>query len=120
MANHTETHQVQGSLSQYIIGFVLSLILTMGAYFAVTMELLPREQLIYFICALGLAQAVVQLYFFLHLGSERHPRWNMMIFLFMFAVLFITVAGSLWIMAHLNYNMVPQIENLNLKQQRIL
>jgi cytochrome o ubiquinol oxidase subunit IV len=115
-----QSHQTEGTLNQYIIGFVLSLILTMSAYFAVINEVLPREQLTYCICSLGLVQAVVQLYFFLHLGSERHPRLNMLVFLFMFAVLFITVAGSLWIMAHLNYNMVPQIENLNLKQQRIL
>jgi len=110
----------EGTLKQYVIGFVLSLILTLTAYFAVEQELLTKEHLVYFICSLGLIQAVVQLVFFLHLGSGAQPGWNMMVFLFMFAVLLIVVVGSLWIMAHLNYNMALPIENLNLQKQRIL
>lgn len=116
---HQEHAQV-ATRKSYIVGFVLSLILTLTAYFAVTNEVFAKEQIPYFICSLGLVQAVVQLIFFLHLGSGSHPRWNVVIFLFMFAVLLIVVVGSLWIMAHLNYNMMPSVDNLNLQMQRSL
>ena len=54
---------------------------------------------------LAVVQLVVQLVFFLHLGRERQPRWNLLAFAFMAIVLLILVLGSLWIMNNLNYHM---------------
>jgi cytochrome o ubiquinol oxidase operon protein cyoD len=53
-------------------------------------------------------QLFVQLYFFLHLGQEEKPAWNLVFFIATVGVIFIVVAGSVWIMNHLNYNMTPQ------------
>jgi cytochrome o ubiquinol oxidase operon protein cyoD len=55
---------------------------------------------------LALTQMVVQLMFFLHLGDETSPRYKTISFSFMGGIMFIVVAGSLWIMANLDANMM--------------
>ncbi|HXF28685.1 MAG TPA: cytochrome o ubiquinol oxidase subunit IV [Chlamydiales bacterium] len=107
------------TLKSYLIGLVISLILTLASYFVVTEQLFTRDVIIYTICGFGFVQALVQLYYFLHLGQESKPHWNMIVFLFMAMVLAIVVVGSLWIMNHLNYNMTPTIDvEAFLRQQR--
>lgn len=97
------------TLKLYIMGFCWSVILTVAAYVAVVNQLLERGELIAYITVLALVQVAVQLYFFLHLGSESGPRWKLWTLLFMGAVLSIIVIGSLWIMHNLNYNMMPEM-----------
>jgi len=96
-----------GTLKSYWLGFILSIGLTLAAYWAVVGKLIAGKILIGTLLALALAQTVVQLVLFLHLGQESKPRWNLLVFLFMLSVLLILVFGSLWIMYHLNYNMMP-------------
>ena len=98
----------QGSLMKaYVVGFVLSLILTFAAYYLVTLQLLSGNTLLVSILVLAFVQLFVQLWFFLHLGREQKPRWNLIFFLSTAGIIFIVVAGSIWIMSHLNYNMMP-------------
>jgi cytochrome o ubiquinol oxidase subunit IV len=93
----------------YLIGFTLSLLLTLAAYFVVTKQLFTGFALVGAVWGLGLLQAIVQLLFFMHLGRETKPHWNMIVFLFMLLVLCILVFGSLWIMYTLDYNVMSAI-----------
>lgn len=107
------------SVKSYSTGFVLSVILTLLAYVAVTNHWLSGVGLILLIMGLASVQLVVQLVFFLHLGRGEKSRWNVVAFLFMLLVLLIVVIGSLWIMANLNYNMnmtPEQMDNYMLEQ----
>lgn len=97
-----EKHHEHGTVKSYIIGFALSLILTLAAYFIVERHWLSSWMLELTISFIALAQAVCQLLFFLHLGNEPKPRWNTLAFFFMFLVIVIIVAGSLWIMHNLD------------------
>ena len=115
MTNHEEYHP-HVSLKSYIWGFTLSLLLTLAAYFAVTAQLLPHTPLLYTIFTLALIQFGVQMVLFLHLGEEKKPYWHFLTFLFMIAILLIVVIGSLWIMNHLNYNTMPDMATLKLKE----
>lgn len=96
------------SFRSYITGFVLSLILTICAFFSVTNHWWSGKALVTVIIGLAVTQVFVQLFFFLHLGHETKPRWKLGVFLLMILVLGIIVIGSLWIMQNLNYNMTPQ------------
>lgn len=103
----------QRMVASYLIGFGLSLGLTIIA-FAVTMlqvesgmRAYPKDMLIIGLAVLAVIQLVVQLLFFFHLGKESRPRLNTASFLFMLMVVVIIVFGSLWIMYNLNYNMMP-------------
>jgi cytochrome o ubiquinol oxidase operon protein cyoD len=115
----TATHGAgRGSLRSYATGFVLSLVLTFAAYFLVVDHVLTGNLLIAAIMGLAVAQLLVQLLFFLHLGRGSDSRWNLTVFAFMLLVLVIVVFGSLWIMNNLNYNMMsPQNMDEYMKHQ---
>src|SRR6266567_1195143 len=95
------------SLKSYITGFILSFALTVTAYILVANHLLSGWMIVAVILTLALVQLVVQLFFFLHLGQEAKPRWNLIFFLSTVSIILIIVIGSLWIMKNLNYNMTP-------------
>jgi cytochrome o ubiquinol oxidase operon protein cyoD len=99
-------------ITRYIIGFVLSIILTGLAYILVVNKLVTGVAIVVLLAVLALIQAIVQLIFFLHLSWRRESKWRLFAFLSMLIVLVIIVAGSLWIMYHLDYNMMhmPQDE----------
>jgi cytochrome o ubiquinol oxidase subunit IV len=106
-----------GSYATYITGYLLSIILTLTAYFIVKRHV-DSAQLIYThrylllaLAWLAIAQLMVQLVAFLHLGRGSRARWNLTVFGFMLIVVIIVAAGSLWIMSNLNYRMTPQQMN---------
>ncbi|HSX45470.1 MAG TPA: cytochrome o ubiquinol oxidase subunit IV [Candidatus Saccharimonadia bacterium] len=92
-----------GSVKTYSIGFGLSLALTLLAYFIASHNLSGGWTLIYVLAVLAIIQLFVQLVFFLHLGRESKPRWNLTAAAFAAMVVLILVFGSLWIMKNLNY-----------------
>ncbi len=91
----------------YIIGFIASLVLTLVAYFLVAGHRFEGGVLLSAILGLAIIQLLVQLICFLHIGHETGPRWNLAALISTLSVIGIVVVGSLWIMAHLNYNMTP-------------
>jgi cytochrome o ubiquinol oxidase operon protein cyoD len=105
------------SLRNYVIGFGLSLGLTLTAYLLVVNHAWSARYLIVAVITLALVQFLVQLRFFLHLGREGQPRWKLFVFLFMVMVVVILVFGSLWIMNNLNYRMTPQQINTYMNNQ---
>lgn len=107
-ANMSPQKVEYGSFSSYLWGVFLSLALVFAAYFVARLELFSGLLLGIVVSTLGLFQAFIQLVFFLNLTREAKPRWNILVFLFMVTVVLILVVGSLWIMNHLNYNMMPQ------------
>lgn len=114
---HHLPHQHQTSIRRYVTGFVVSVILTIAAYFVVTGSTFDRRAIIAIVMLFAVIQLVVQLVFFLHLGQEQKPRWNIAALLFMFLVVSIVVGGSLWIMNNLNYNMSPAQMNDYMTEQ---
>ena len=118
MPQRPETrHESKGSYMAYVIGFVLSVILTIIPYQLVIVEnAITGRALVVALILFAVAQLFVQLVFFLHLGRESRPWWNLQMFAFMALVLLILVIGSLWIMYNLDYNMMVPHE---LDQQMI-
>jgi len=100
----TDTKAHNASVWSYTIGFVLSICLTSIAYLLIRQNGHNKTTLVWYIVGLAMAQLVVQLVFFIHLGAESKPRWNKLAMLFMFVVISILVFGSMWIMNSLNYN----------------
>lgn len=88
----------------YVTGFILSVALTLTAYFFVVEEKFAAKTLLISIAGLAVVQLIVQLVFFLHLGRESKPRFNLLMLIFAAGVVFIVVFGSLWIMINLDNN----------------
>jgi cytochrome o ubiquinol oxidase operon protein cyoD len=104
----------------YIVGLALSAMLTLEAYLLVVHKALNPTMLMGTLLGLALIQMVVQLTFFLHIGQETKPRWNLVFLLSTAGIVFIVVAGSIWIMYHLNYLMMPSEMNNYLMQQEAI
>jgi cytochrome o ubiquinol oxidase subunit IV len=98
-----------GSITSYIIGFLGSLLLTAIAFYIAVYRFWTGQPLIYAVVGLALAQAIVQLIFFLHLGEEAKPRWHSLIFYFMVLVVLIIAGGTLWIMTDLKHRVMSDM-----------
>ena len=107
--NQNEFGSSHGSVGSYIVGFIISVVLTLSAFGAVAYKIFPTTGLIITISVLAVIQLLVQLVFFLHLDTSSSSRWNLMAFLFTLLVVVVLVFGSLWIMLSLNYNMMTDI-----------
>ncbi len=98
------------ALKAYINGFILSVVLTLLAFSLVGQHINSESTtfssgiLIATLAGLAIAQLLVQVVFFLHLGKESKPRWNLMMFLSMIMVAVILIFGTLWIMDNLDYH----------------
>lgn len=105
-------NKARAAYRNYIAGFLLSIVLTLAVYIPVARHVHSHHTiysdglLLALMFCLAVVQLVVQLVFFLHLGRESKPRWNLMVFGLMLIVLLIVVGGSLWIMDNLNYHML--------------
>jgi len=106
-----------GSMRSYTVGFIISIGLTIAAYLLVTQKILSGWGLVYAIIGLAVVQLFAQLFFFLHLGRGPNRKWNFVTLILMLIIVFIVVAGSLWIMHNLNYHMTPQQMNQYMRQQ---
>lgn len=95
-----------GTLKSYVIGFLACLLFTGASFLLVLTKALSREILIYTLIGFAIAQAIVQLLFFLHLGQEEKPRWETFVFGFMILTLLIVAIGTMWIMYDLNYRVM--------------
>jgi cytochrome o ubiquinol oxidase operon protein cyoD len=102
-------------LYAYVAGFVFSLALTLAMYeLAIHAMLTPKVLLS--LAAFALLQFVVQVAFFLHLGTEHTSRDRLAIFGIAVAVALTLVVGSLWIMFNLAGRMVPDMNSLQVQQ----
>ena len=102
---HEETH---GSLRDYVIGFVLSVILTAIPFWLVMTGALENKQLTAFvIMGFAVVQILVHMVYFLHMNGRSEGGWSMLALIFTVIVVVITLAGSLWVMYPLNPNMMP-------------
>lgn len=95
------------AITSYVVGFLLSIILTLAAYICVTLHLFQSSALLVVIFFLAFVQLAVQLLFFLHLGREKNPRWNLFFMVSTLGIVLLVVVASIWIMNNLNYNMSP-------------
>jgi cytochrome o ubiquinol oxidase operon protein cyoD len=102
-------HGWNRKIGPVLIGFVLSVLCTLGAYALAMRGDFDGNTRLGLIIGLGVLQTFFQLIFFFHLGVEEKPRWNVMMFLFMLLVVVLVIGGSIWIMNNLNYYVMPMM-----------
>lgn len=91
----------------YIIGLVLALALTATSFWASQSGMLWRPGIPVGLCVLAVAQMGIHLVFFLHLTTGPDNTNNVLALAFGVIIVFLVVAGSLWIMANMNHQMMP-------------
>ncbi len=88
----------------YVWGIALALVLTLVPFALVHWAAMPGLPLLSVIGVFALLQMVVHFRFFLHIGF-RQKREDLLLILFSTLILFIMVAGTIWIMASLAMRM---------------
>jgi cytochrome o ubiquinol oxidase subunit IV len=108
---HAGTHgagAAHGSRREYLIGFGLSVVLTaLPFWFVMTGALGDRQVTAIAVMVLAAAQIVVHMIYFLHMNSRSEGGWTVMALLFTLVLVAIALTGSLWVLYHLNTNMMP-------------
>ncbi len=97
-----------GTLKGYLIGFGLSVVLTAIPFWLV-MEHVFKNSLFTaaLIMALGAVQILVHMVYFLHMNTKSEGGWSLLALMFTLVILGIVLSGSIWVMYHLNTNMMP-------------
>ncbi len=98
------------SLKGYVVGFVLAVILTAIPFWLVMSGGL-KDSSTTALVILGFAavQIVVHMVYFLHMNAKSENGWNMLALIFTAVLVLITLSGSIWVMYHLNHNMMPAL-----------
>lgn len=102
-----ESDSFLSGAATYVVGLALSLGLTATAFWVVQSPLLWAPGIPLGLCVLAIAQMGVQIVFFLHITTGPDNTNNVLALAFGILIVFLIVAGSLWIMANLNENMMP-------------
>ncbi|MBM7652233.1 cytochrome o ubiquinol oxidase subunit IV [Neobacillus cucumis] len=104
MANHEHTEHT-GAMKAYIIGFFLSIILTIIPLFLVLNHMMSKTPLTVSILIAAVLQFAIQLFFFMHIREGDKPRYNAMALILGLVFAVTLVFGSIWIM---EFNSVVQ------------
>ena len=102
----------------YSLGLLLAAILTATSFWVVNTPVLWGPGVFLGLAALAIAQMGIHLVFFLHITSGSEQTNNVLALAFGILIVFLVVAGSLWIMSDLNQNMALPRELMNLHMQR--
>jgi cytochrome o ubiquinol oxidase subunit IV len=107
---HDGVSEVHASLKGYLTGFGLAALLTIIPFWLVMSGAFaksgPADALILFLAGI---QIVVHMVYFLHMNAKSEGGWNMLALVFTIVLVVITLSGSIWIMFHLNDNMMPSM-----------
>ena|ERR1700722_5100207 len=100
---------MHNSLTSRIIGFLASLILTSTAFLIIFYPDFFHTGVktnITILLTLAILQFIIQAVCFLNIGTDKGTRLNLLIFVSTISIVIIIVVFSIWVMNHLNYNMM--------------
>ncbi|MGC3985651.1 MAG: cytochrome o ubiquinol oxidase subunit IV [Pseudorhodoferax sp.] len=109
--HHDDHHGDVGphsSMREYVIGFVLSVILTAIPFWLVMNNVIEnRTTAVLVLGGFAVVQILVHMVYFLHMNGKVEGGWTMLSTIFTVVFVAIAIAGTLWVMFHMNTNMMP-------------
>ncbi|MBM7406630.1 MULTISPECIES: cytochrome o ubiquinol oxidase subunit IV [Sphingomonas] len=107
---HHASGEAHGSRRDYVIGFLLSVVLTAIPFALVMTNAFSDPRVTAgIVTAMAMMQIVVHMIYFLHMNTKSESGWTLMALIFTIIIVVIVVAGSLWVMYHMNLNMMPEM-----------
>jgi cytochrome o ubiquinol oxidase subunit IV len=102
-----EQRGLGASVLTYVYGLVLAILLTVASFWAAHTELIYGPSVPMAIAVFAVAQMGIHLVFFLHITTSPDNTNNVLALAFGLLIAGLVVFGSLWIMQHLNQNLMP-------------
>jgi cytochrome o ubiquinol oxidase operon protein cyoD len=99
--------EIAEGIRGYLIGLGLSVLATVVAFYLAGTSLVWQPSIPAALIVLAIAQIGVHIVFFLHITTRPDSMNNLMALTFGVFVVFVLIVGSVWIMTHLNSNMMP-------------
>lgn len=108
--SHTHGHEAgHGSFKGYMTGFLLSVVLTAIPFWLVMGNIISdRSTAVMVLGGFAVVQILVHMVFFLHMNGKIEGGWTLLSTIFTVVFVAIGIAGTLWVMFHMNTNMMPQ------------
>ena len=100
----------------YTVGLLLAVLLTATSFFIAGTDLVWQPSIPVAIIVLAIAQMGVHLVFFLHITTGADNTNNVLALAFGLLIVFLVIGGSLWIMSHLNQNMMPMDQLMQMQR----
>ena len=111
-----EIVSVKLRLLGYLVGLGLAVLLTATSFFLAGTDLVWQPSIPVALIVLAIAQMGVHLVFFLHITTGPDNANNVLALAFGLLIVFLVIAGSLWIMANLNHNMMPMDQIMQMQR----
>jgi len=106
--HHEEGGHAHSTVRGYVTGFILSVILTAIPFWLIMGKVIANPgTAAAVILAFAAVQILVHMVYFLHMNTKSEGGWNMLALIFTLVLVVITLAGSMWVMHHMNANMMP-------------
>ena len=99
----------------YLLGLLLAIGLTGASFWIAGSNVVWGPAVPAALLALAVAQIGVHLVFFLHITSGPEQANNSLALAFGVLIVVLVVGGSMWIMGHLNHNMMPMTQMLQMQ-----
>ncbi|MVT36854.1 cytochrome o ubiquinol oxidase subunit IV [Paracidovorax citrulli] len=107
--DHRHDDGPHSTFSGYMVGFVLSVILTAIPFWLVMAKVISdRNTAVLVLGAFAVVQILVHMVCFLHMNGKVEGGWTMLSTIFTVVFVAIAIAGTLWVMFHMNTNMMPE------------
>ncbi len=98
---------VASGIRGYVVGLLAAAGLTVASFWAVQTGAIYTPGVPVFLVALAIGQMGVHLVFFLHVTTGPDNTNNVLALAFGVLIIGLVLIGSIWIMSHLNHNMMP-------------
>jgi len=111
-----DEHEATEGIGSLLIGLGLATLLTVASFFVARTMLVWQPSIPIALAVLAIAQMGVHLVFFLHITTGPDNVNNVLALAFGLLIVFLVIAGSLWIMAHMNHNMMPMDQIMQMQR----
>jgi cytochrome o ubiquinol oxidase subunit IV len=109
-------HEATEQIGSYLIGLGLATLLTIVSFFIARTTLVWQPSIPVALAVLAIAQMGVHLVFFIHITTGPDNVNNVMALAFGVLIVLLVITGSLWIMAHMNHNMMPMDQIMQMQR----
>jgi cytochrome o ubiquinol oxidase operon protein cyoD len=110
------SNEIMKGVRGYLVGFALATLLTAVSFYIARSTLVWAPSIPIALSVLAMAQMGVHLVFFLHITSGADNVNNLLALAFGLLIVMLLVFGSLWIMTHLNHNMLPMDQIMRMQR----
>lgn len=111
-----ERRSVRREVRGYLLGLALAVGLTIASFWVVGTNEVYRPGLAVAILVLAVAQMGIHLIFFLHITTAPDNANNILALAFGVLIVVLVVFGSLWVMSHMNHNMVSMDQLMQMQR----